>query len=435
MSSLEIMEPEAVKAELKKLKASKGKIARQFKSVEDGSTEHAALIEQMQQISAEVKALEAEQKKILKAQNDNTADQPSRKLPGQFTAITETFDKDFTISRVPDSGDLAGWWKFVEQHPAASAYHSRAVWEFLCAQPHVTAEMLIAKDNSDRVIGGMPLIFMTTPLLGNFAVSMPFFNYGGPVTRFNNVFEALLGIAKEEGQQGQLKYAEVRTLQQTAYPASTKKVSMLRALPDSAEVFEDEIGAKVRAQVKKAEPYRPRFKVGGKELLDDFYTVFARNMRDLGTPVNSRAFFELLMDKLPEHTYIAMAYVDNQPMATGFLLRHRNMMEIPWASTVREANKMNMNMWLYDNMLKFAISKGMHWFDFGRSTQDAGTYRFKKQWGAEPHQHYWYQFSQDPAGESLNPDNPKFKLAIGVWQRLPVWVTRKIGPFVSSQLP
>ncbi len=430
------MEPEAVKAELKKLKASKGKIARQFKSVETGSAEHSALIEQMQQVSADVKALEAQQKKLLKAQNnDDGAKTPKRVLPKQFAPHEESFNRDFSITRTADTANLDPWWDFIAKEPRASAYHSRPVWEFLTSQPHVTAEILIARDASDNIIGGMPLVFMTTPLLGDFAVSMPFFNYGGPVTRFSNVFDALLGVAKEEGEKGSLKYIEVRTLHKSSLSASTKKVSMLRALPDSAEMFDDEIGAKIRAQVKKAEPYRPRFKVGGKELLDDFYDVFSRNMRDLGTPVNSRDFFALLLEKLPEHTYIAMAYVDNQPVATGFLLRHQNMMEVPWASTVREANKMNINMWLYDNMLKFAISKGMHWFDFGRSTQDAGTYRFKKQWGAEPHQHYWYQFSQDPAGESLNPDNPKFKLAIGVWQRLPVWVTRKIGPFVSSQLP
>ncbi len=429
------MDIDSVKAELKQLKASKGKIARQFKTVESGSAEHTALIEQMQQVSSRVKELEAEQKRLLNAETETTQAAPPRVLPAQFSAIKKQFGQSFEVTRIAAAKVPDEWWQFAAQHPRSSVYHSREIWEFISSQPHTTAELLLARDEKNRIIGGLPLIIMTTPLLGNFAVSMPFFNYGGPVTEYTDVFEALLGVCKQEGESGELKYVEIRTLQASEYPSSTKKVSMLRALPDTPALFDEEVGAKVRAQAKKAEEYRPRFKIGGKELLDDFYTVFARNMRDLGTPVNAKAFFALLLDKLPEQTHIAVAYVDNQPVATGFLLSHRNMMEIPWASTVREANKMNMNMWLYDNILKFAINKGMHWFDFGRSTQDAGTYRFKKQWGAEPYQHHWYQFSQHPSGDSLNPDNPKFKLAIGVWQRMPVWLTRKIGPYVSSQLP
>lgn len=429
------MDIKAVKKQLKALKAEKGKIARQFKDVESGSEEHRALVAKMQEVSTSVKDLEAEQKALLKAKNTEQEEVSAVPLPGQFEQPETTFNGDFSVSRIPQNGDLTSWWKFVSSHKQASVYHNKAVWEFLTSQPYTTGEVLLARDDKDNVIGGLPLIFLTTPVLGNFGVSLPFFNYGGPVTRFENVFTALLDVCEKDAQTGDIKYTEIRTTTKSKFEASTKKVSMLRALPDSAANFDDEIGAKVRAQVKKAEPYRPKFKVGKQELLDDFYDVFARNMRDLGTPVNDKRFFSALMDALPEQTFIAVAYVDNQPVATGFLLVNGQMMEIPWASTIRDANKMNMNMWLYHQILHFAIEKKMQWFDFGRSTQDAGTYRFKKQWGAEPLQHYWYNFSAEPSGESLNPDNPKFKLAIAVWQRLPVWLTRRIGPFLSRQLP
>ncbi len=429
------MDIKAVKKQLKALKAEKGKIARQFKDVESGSDEHQALVAKMQEVSTAVKDLEAEQKALLKAQNTEQETSAKAALPGQFAQPEATYNGNFSVSRIGEDGDLTQWWEFVSAHKHASVYHKQDIWQFLTSQPYTTGEVLIARDDNNKVIGGLPLIFLTTPLLGNFGVSLPFFNYGGPVTRFENVFAALLEVCENDAKKGDAKYTEIRTTAKSRFEASTKKVSMLRALPDSGATFDNEIGAKVRAQVKKAEPYRPKFKVGKQELLDDFYDVFARNMRDLGTPVNDKRFFSTLMDVLPDQTFIAVAYVNDQPVATGFLLINGSMMEIPWASTIRDANKMNMNMWLYHQILHFAIEKNMQWFDFGRSTQDAGTYRFKKQWGAEPLQHYWYNFSAEPSGDSLNPDNPKFKLAIAVWQRLPVWLTRRIGPFLSRQLP
>lgn len=429
------MDIKEVKQQLKSLKAEKGKIARQFKEVDTGSQAHQDLVARMQDVSASVKRLEAEQKALLKAQNAENATSDTVSLPGQFTPVSEDFNGNFSISRIPADGDLSAWWQFVAKHKQASVYHQQPVWDFITAQPYTAGEILLVKDDHHNVIGGMPLVFLTTPLLGNFGVSLPFFNYGGPVTRFANVFKALLEVCQQDARNNDAKYIEIRTTTKTALTASTKKVSMLRALPATTAQFDDDIGAKVRAQVKKAAPHRPTFKVGGQELLNDFYQVFARNMRDLGTPVNSKRFFTDLMDALPEHTFIAVAYVNNQPVATGFLLVNGNMMEIPWASTVRDANKMNMNMWLYHQILHFAIEKKMRWFDFGRSTRDAGTYRFKKQWGAEPQQHYWYNFSRAESSESLNPDNPKFKLAIAVWQRLPVWLTRQVGPYLSRQLP
>lgn len=432
------MDIAAVKAQLKTLKSEKGKIARQFKQVENGSAEHQALIERMQEVSGQVKQLESEQKALLKAQNDETpkADQPPP-LPSQFSQPIAHLNSDFTISRVGPDGDLSQWWEYVAKSNTASIYHSQAVWEFLCEQPHTAPEILIARNDKNAIVGGLPLVFMATPLLGTFGVSLPFFNYGGPVTRYTNVFEKLLEVCRTDAKDTQSgsKYTEVRTTVKSTLSASTKKVSMLRPLPETIEQLDEEIGAKVRAQVKKADPYSPKIRFGHKELLDDFYTVFARNMRDLGTPVNSKAFFADLLDKLPRHSHLVVAYVSGKPVATGFLLEHGEMMEIPWASTLREANKMDMNMWLYQRILQFAIKKQLRWFDFGRSTKDAGTYRFKKQWGAQPVQHYWYNFSAQEQTESLNPDNPKFKLAIATWQRLPVWLTRQIGPYLSRQLP
>jgi FemAB-related protein (PEP-CTERM system-associated) len=158
-------------------------------------------------------------------------------------------------------------------------------------------------------------------------------------------------------------------------------------------------------------------------------------MRDLGTPVYSKQLFVNML-KQHESANITIVYSDKQPIAVGFTLGWRNTLEIPWASTLRSANPINANMLLYWEILQFAIKQQYQVFDFGRSSKDASTYKFKKQWGAQPHQLYWhYQLLGSAELPKLNPNNPKFKLLIAVWQKLPVWLANLMGPQVVKYLP
>jgi serine/alanine adding enzyme len=214
-------------------------------------------------------------------------------------------------------------------------------------------------------------------------------------------------------------------------------VSMWLPLPASADALWQQLGSKLRAQIKKGQSAGLRCETGGIALLDDFYRVFSTNMRDLGTPVYGKDFFANLLQSAPgQPTLVLCRDAQGQAVGGSLLLRHQGRMEVPWASTLRSANKLNANMALYWHMLSHACAQGCHTFDFGRSTQDAPTFRFKKQWGAQPvplHWHYWMAGGQ--ALPKLNPDNPKFRAAIAVWQRLPVWLTRLIGPWVVKYLP
>jgi len=94
------------------------------------------------------------------------------------------------------------------------------------------------------------------------------------------------------------------------------------------------------------------------------------------------------------------------------------------------------NMMLYGSVLKYACEQGYQRFDFGRSSKDSGAYRFKEQWGARPvqlHWYYWLQSGKQPP--EVNPQNPKYRLAVEMWKQLPVAVTRYIGPPVAKYLP
>jgi lipid II:glycine glycyltransferase (peptidoglycan interpeptide bridge formation enzyme) len=127
---------------------------------------------------------------------------------------------------------------------------------------------------------------------------------------------------------------------------------------------------------------------------------------------------------------------EGAPVAASLVFWHRSMIEVPWASALRASNPLSANVLLYWHMLKFSIERGFAVFDFGRSTPNAGTFHFKRQWGAQPLElvwEYWNATGTPPA--SVNPDNPKFDLAIKIWQRLPVSVATAIGPHVIRNIP
>jgi FemAB-related protein (PEP-CTERM system-associated) len=159
-------------------------------------------------------------------------------------------------------------------------------------------------------------------------------------------------------------------------------------------------------------------------------------MRDLGTPVYGRSFFEAVLKFLPKDARILAIYLKNRPLAAGLTYGFRGMLEIPWVSSDRRYNHLAANMLLYSCVLEYACNEGFRVFDFGRSSPDSGTYRFKEQWGAKPVPLYWYYWlASGEALPDLSPRNPRYELAIKLWQRLPIAVTQGVGPMISPYLP
>jgi FemAB-related protein (PEP-CTERM system-associated) len=219
-------------------------------------------------------------------------------------------------------------------------------------------------------------------------------------------------------------------------PVQTHKVAMVLSLQPTAEAQWDALDRKLRNQVRKAEKSGLTTRVGGAELLPAFYDVLARNMRDLGSPVHSKNFFKAILETFPDRSRLFCVSLGSTPIAASFVLWHDDRLEVPWASALRSYNPLCPNVLLYWEMLKFGIERRFARFDFGRSTPLEGTYQFKKQWGAEPQQLYWeYWLAPGRSLPDRSPKNPKFGKAIAVWRRLPVMVTRAIGPSIVRNIP
>src|SRR6185437_2580204 len=118
------------------------------------------------------------------------------------------------------------------------------------------------------------------------------------------------------------------------------------------------LGSKLRSQAKRADRENPVVKQGGVELLSDFYAVFCRTMRDLGTPVYSQRFFKAILEKFAAQCVLVVVYRGEVPAAGAFLILANGRAEIPWAACRDDAKQAGFNMKLYWEVLRIVIERG-----------------------------------------------------------------------------
>jgi len=298
---------------------------------------------------------------------------------------------------------------------------------------------VLLSENADGVIDGiLPFVHIKSWIFGNYMVSMPYFNYGGVCANDESTQERLIDEAVRMAKDLKVQHIEFRqeVSLNNGFPEKTHKVSMRLRLSDSPDELLRSFPSKLRSQIKVPQKAGLTVRIGRMEELESFYTVFSRNMRDLGTPVYPMKFFRSILEAFPENTWIGSVYAGNVPVASGFLAGFKSRIEIPWASSVRSYNRFSPNMLLYWSCLKFACEQGYGTFDFGRSTAEESTYKFKEQWGAAPSPMIWSYWVHDEAKiPDLTTRNPKYQLAIGIWKRLPLPVTQMLGPRIVKNIP
>lgn len=327
---------------------------------------------------------------------------------------------------------------YVENSHAASVYHLPAWGELIKRIFGHDSYYFYAENATGNICGVLPIIRLKSHLFGDYMVSMPYFNYGGAIANDSEIESALMNEAVTLAKQLGTEHIEFRDhiKREGDWKHRTDKVNMLLELPEDIESLNKKLGSKIRAQIRR--PLREGAEIvkGGIELLDDFYNVFSYNMRDLGTPVYSKQFFLEMLKTFPDNTSIVIIRIKEKAAAAGFLIGFHDRMEIPWASTIKQYNRYSVNMLLYWEVLNLAIEMNYKIFDFGRSSKDSGTYRFKKQWGATPLQLYWHYWLKSKTDiPQINPSNPKYRIFIKTWQHLPLFLANRIGPALIKNIP
>ena len=313
--------------------------------------------------------------------------------------------------------------------------------------------------DDDNIRGVLPLVHLRSFVFGNDLISVPFFDMGGILADDAHVESALLNEAL---QLGRILNASTIQLRQTSSLISMaksgvhgstsstscirpnleystqialRKARMLLDLPTSSDALMDSFKSKLRSQIRKPIKEGLTAAIGRLDLLDDFYEVFCINMRDLGSPVHSKAFIREVLENFPDHSHICIVHGQGRPLAGSLIIGFKDTLHNPWASSLRDYSKLSPNMLLYWTMLKFACDNGYRRFDFGRSSIDESTYRFKEQWGAGPQTLHWHHITCKgnlPCSEKS--DKSRFDAAIRIWQKFPVPLTKIIGPPVRKYI-
>jgi FemAB-related protein (PEP-CTERM system-associated) len=288
------------------------------------------------------------------------------------------------------------------------------------------------------VKGVLPLVIMRSRLFGRFVVSLPYLNAGGLLAETEHASRALVDAAVTVARESDARYLELRHTARFCPNLLERqhKVAMALTLKGSAEEQWNAIDRKLRNQVRKAEKSELTAAQGGADLIEPFYEVFARNMRDLGTPVFPLRLFQEVLSTFGDTTTVFCVNRGSQPLAGAVMHRRGDWTEVIWASALREFNPLCPNVLLYWHMLRTAIGQACRTFEFGRCTPGEGTFHFKRQWGAEPSPLVWeYWTSTGAIDFDASPRNPKYAKAVAAWRRLPLSVTTALGPRIVRSIP
>jgi FemAB-related protein (PEP-CTERM system-associated) len=336
--------------------------------------------------------------------------------------------------REASTADARSWDHFVAETDGATGYHEWA-WRTFFERGFGHEPIYLMAHRRGDVAGVLPRVHIRSRLFGPSLTSLPFLNYGGVLSNdeeaAGSLIDAAAGVARARG----CPHVELRHIARRfeSLPCRQHKVTM--QLPLAPGLWE-RLDRKVRNQIRKAQKSGLSAETGGAGLLDEFYAVFARNMRDLGTPVYGRRVFAEALRAFPDRTRLHVVRLGRLPVAAGLTYRTGGSTEIPWASSVRDHNALCPNHLLYWHILESAVQDGGTLFDFGRSTPNEGTYKFKEQWGARPVTLHWeYVLLAGGDVPNTGPANPKYRLAIDMWRKLPLAVANRLGPHIVRSIP
>lgn len=353
--------------------------------------------------------------------------------------------------RQATTADKINWDQYVFQHSEQSPYHLFA-WQAAISKAYNHSNCYLLAEEENRICGIMPLIVFSNPIGKNYFSALPFCDVGGILADSIEIEVALLNHCKTLAKKYDIRLLELRASQAIsqehnndsdakAEHKASNKVRMLMSLPDCSDTLFSSFKSKLRSQIRKAEKNALHYKLGSDiSLLDDFYSVFAHNMRALGSPVHAKSWFSALLENYQENMIISVVYKDTLAIGAGIVLTTQTQASIPWASTMAEYNRLSPNMMLYWSFLKHLSDHKVKTFDFGRSSFGEGTFKFKQQWGAQAVALNWQKVTltnevQTSEEHSQAENSGKLrKLIESVWRKLPLQVTILLGPKIRKYI-
>ncbi len=343
------------------------------------------------------------------------------------------------IVRKMETSDKSKWDEFVEHCPSATFFHKSA-WESVLQRAFGhSCHYLLAENNGD-IEGVLPLAQVKSMLFGHSLSSLPFCVYGGIASTSLDASEALRRAACELANTLQVDALELRNSQpsDSGWPSKDTYFTFRKAIDPDNEVNIMAIPNRQRAMIRKG------IKEGlvSTEVTDTarLYQVYSESVRNLGTPVFSRLYFDVLREEFGEDCRMLMILDgagDDAEDVAGVMSFYFRGEVLPYygGSIARARSIKGCNHFMYWELMRRSAQEGVTSFDFGRSKVGSGPYSFKKNWGFSPEPiPYEYYLANTDTMPNVTPNNPKYRFLIETWSRLPLPIANFLGPYLAKNL-
>ena len=332
------------------------------------------------------------------------------------------------------AADQQRWNEFVRNHPEGTFFHL-AEWQDVLRDAFGHRSHYLLAECGGEIRGVLPLALVSSTLFGRALISTPFCVYGGIVCDSPEAHHALTEAACALGRQLQVDYVELRNRrrQHPQWPVKELYVTFRKSIAAESEANLQAIPRKQRAMVRKG------IQKGLSSRIDSdtstHYALYSESLRNLGTPIFARKYLDTLRRVFGDACEILTVMHADVPVASVLSFYFRDEVLPYYGGGGLGARPVAGNDFMYWEVMERARQRGMRIFDYGRSKRGTGSFDFKTHWGFEPEQlHYEYYLVRARAMPELNPTNPRYQKVIALWQRMPLWVTRTIGPLLARHL-
>ena len=327
--------------------------------------------------------------------------------------------------------------QFVRNHVRGSPFHL-SQWLELVRHFHGHAPQHLVAEHAGEIRGFLPLFAVRSPLLGRALISVPYAVYGGILADGEQTIRALSSAAVEQADAQDFGFLEMRQIEPVAPELrhSELYVTFLRDLPADEEQCLSMIPRKSRATTRHARDKHGMEFVEGPELLPEFYDLFVRNKRSLGSPVFSIAWFERILESYGEEVLVHGVRQQGRVVAGVLSFVFRDTLMPYYSGSDPKLEQLGSMNFLYWNLMRAGARRGLTRYDFGRSRAGTGAARFKQNMGFEPTP-LAYQFYLRDGREipRVSPSNPKYARILKAWSHIPLWLVKLVGPRLMRYLP
>jgi FemAB-related protein (PEP-CTERM system-associated) len=330
------------------------------------------------------------------------------------------------------------WDRWLASCPDATPFHSTA-WIRALERGFGYTSRCIYSERNGEITGVLPLFLISNWIVGRCLLSSPFADYGGICAEDRESADALLECARQMALYERVDYLELRhrncELQPGFIPRSLY-VSFKCQLGDDVQAEFRKLPRDTRYMIRKGEKTGLEVRSGVSGQLDLFYSLFANSWRRLGTPVLSREWLHILIDEFRDLADLKLIFHRGRALAGVLSLSCADTLFPHYAGALAEANQVAANNFMYWQLIKEAIERGMRGFDFGRSKRDTGAFQFKSSWNMQvdtlDYQTLLVRRQELP---DISPVNPKFRIATRLWSYIPLGTTKLIGPRIVRWFP